>query len=443
MISISLNKSYLYLSALSGGADSTALLLLLLENGYNVEAVHCNFHLRGEESDRDENFCKALCRSKGVKLHIAHFDTKEYASLHHQSIETAARNLRYSYFFALAKDIGADGLCVAHNKNDQAETILMNLVRGSGIQGLKGIEPVAHPSEDTVPIYRPLLKVTRAEIVEYLHERNQDWVDDSTNFETDATRNKFRLEIIPMLEKINPAVIGNIANAGASLREVSKIYNKAIAESIDRVVSNEGQVLIDIPKLQKEISSESVLYEILRKYGFNSSQVSDIYSRLNGTSGRMWTSANYELVIDRDKIIIAEKELSEGKIMKIPEPGLYRFDDKSKISIKSKAWDADSRIPRSRNSVCLDSSNISFPLTLRSCLQGDRFVPFGMTGSKLVSDFLTDCKLSLIDKKRQLVLCDGSGKILWVVGLRPDNRYRVGKNTANVLAIDFIPSENK
>lgn len=434
-----LNKEGLYLSALSGGADSTAMLLMLLERGYNVEAVHCNFHLRGTESDRDEQFCRDLCDCNGVKLHVVHFDTIAYAGLHRESIETAARNLRYHYFFSLARDIGATGVCVAHNKNDQAETMLMNLVRGAGLQGLTGIRAVRKVDVGGVEILllRPLLNVSRSDIVTYLNSRKQDWVTDSTNLETDATRNKFRLEIIPMLEKINPSAIDNIANACSRLADVACIYDKYIGESKQRVAVRSDGRQYDISKLKEEVSPEAVLFEILNPYGFNGAQIEDVFKHLDGNSGRIWKSATHQLLIDRGCIVVDDNDAETNIEILLPEDGNYVVGKSNIIKVKHMEWGRDSVVPRTPNAVCLDLKKIEFPLKLRNFRNGDRFCPFGMKGSKLVSGFLTDNKLSVFDKQRQLVLCDSKGNILWVVGRRPDNRYRITSETNMALSVEY------
>lgn len=433
------NKGLL-LSALSGGADSTALLLWLLEKGYNVEAVHCNFHLRGEESDRDERFCQELCSKHNVKLHIAHFDTVAYAELHHQSIETAARNLRYHYFFDLVRDLDAQAICVAHNRNDQAETLLMNLVRGAGIHGLTGMkrERKVNWKGTEIKILRPLLDVSRAQIVEFLKQRNQDWVTDSTNLETDATRNKFRLEVIPLLEKINPSAIANIAGTCSRLQSVENIYNHVIDEGKNSIVRGEKEKHISIDNLLNNVAAESILFETMNDFGFNGKQVEDVFAHLKGNSGRTWTSATHKLLIDRDEIIIVPIEEEAEISIKIPEEGTYIINTEEKIRIKEEAWNEDSVISKEPNCVCLDAGKVSFPLTIRTVKRGDRFVPFGMKGSKLVSDFLTDLKLSVIDKQKQLVACDKDGEIIWIIGRRPDNRYRITSKTTRGLRIEYL-----
>ena len=211
-----------YLVALSGGADSVALLLVLCRLGYSIEAVHCNFHLRGDESDRDEHFVTNLCLRLGVVLHKVHFDTREYAAVRKQSIELAARNLRYGYFEQLRSDIGADGICVAHHRDDLVETVLMNIVRGTGIHGMVGIRP------RNGYILRPLLCIGRSDIEHFLAEQHQDYVTDSTNLEDDATRNVFRHHVVPLLQSINPAAVENIAGTARLMTDVETIYNLSL-----------------------------------------------------------------------------------------------------------------------------------------------------------------------------------------------------------------------
>lgn len=208
-------KEGVYLVALSGGADSVALLLALLDMGVRVEAVHCNFHLRGEESDRDEQFCKDLCSKYNVELHLVHFDTCEYAALHHVSIEMAARDLRYAYFERLRSDMGAEAICVAHHRDDSVETVLLNLVRGTGLRGLRGIQP------KNGNIVRPLLCVSRDDIECFLDSIGQDYVTDSTNLHDDVKRNKIRLDVLPLLETLNPDVRQSIFRT--SLRACDRV----------------------------------------------------------------------------------------------------------------------------------------------------------------------------------------------------------------------------
>lgn len=239
------------LVALSGGADSVALLRVLLRLGYVCEAAHCNFHLRGEESVRDERFVRALAESLGVPLHVIHFDTNAYAASHNVSVEMAARELRYDWFAKLRQECGAKVVAVAHHRDDSVETFLLNLVRGTGINGLQGIRPV------NGEVVRPLLCVSRAEILDYLSSLGQDYVTDSTNLQDEFVRNKLRLNVIPMLETINPSVSDTIAETARRLADVAQVYQEAIQAARKRVMPD-GET-IDIPVLCRESGAQNLL----------------------------------------------------------------------------------------------------------------------------------------------------------------------------------------
>ena len=415
-----LDKKGLYLTALSGGADSVALLLVLRQLGYSVEAIHCNFHLRGKESDRDELFCVSLCEKLGVKLHRIHFDTHEYAALHKVSIEMAARELRYQYFFQLKSDLGAAGVCVAHHRDDSVETVLLNLVRGTGLRGLRGIQP----SHDG--IIRPLLCVSRQEIESFLLEEGQDYVTDSTNFETEFSRNRIRLEVLPLLREINPSASDNIFRMTQLLGEAEKL--------LDEVVESHRSDVLDIAKLDTMTSPRYLLYEVMKDYGFSSDQVEQMFRQRHGESGRLFVSETHEVAIDRGRFIVEKKNDDEAKTLVIPEPGTYVVDEKVKIRVERMPF-TDGIVSRDSRVATLDASTLAFPLTLRTVMPGDRFHPFGMQGSRLVSDYLTDRKKNIFEKRRQLVVADATGAIVWLVGERTDDRNKVREGTSEVLLI--------
>lgn len=415
-----LDKKGLYLTALSGGADSVALLLILRQLGYSVEAIHCNFHLRGKESDRDELFCVSLCEKLGVKLHRIHFDTHEYAALHKVSIEMAARELRYQYFFQLKLDLGAAGVCVAHHRDDSVETVLLNLVRGTGLRGLRGIQP----SHDG--IIRPLLCVSRQEIESFLLEEGQDYVTDSTNFETEFSRNRIRLEVLPLLREINPSASDNIFRMTQLLGEAEKL--------LDEVVESHHNDVLDIAKLDTMTSPQYLLYEVMKDYGFSSDQVEQMFRQRHGESGRLFVSETHEVAIDRGCFIVEKKNDDEAKTLVIPEPGTYVVDEKVKIRVELMPF-TDGIVSRDPRVATLDASTLAFPLTLRTVMPGDRFHPFGMQGSRLVSDYLTDRKKNIFEKRRQLVVADATGAIVWLVGERTDDRNKVREGTSEVLLI--------
>jgi len=430
-----LSHDGLHLVALSGGADSVALLLILRRLGYRIEAAHCNFHLRGEESDRDEDFVKSLCKKLEIPLHVIHFDTEEYASIHQVSIEMAARDLRYGYFRQLCQDLGAASVCVAHHRDDAVETLLMNLLRGSGIHGLTGIRP------KNGLIVRPLLCVSREEIEDYLHSIGQDYVTDSTNLVDDVVRNKIRLRVLPLLSEINPKAAENIFKTSRYLFEAERIINQSIDNQKVRLIQgNPDSFLqtVSIPQLLRLPSPEIFLYEWLAPYGFNTTQTEQISSQLTGESGREFLTSTHTLVIDRETLILMPLQ-PPMKTIKIPEEGRYRYNEEFFFDIR---LTNDISISKSDDCVTLDAATVRFPLTVRPVQTGDRFCPFGMEGHRLVSDFLTDCKRSLIDKRRQLLVTDRDGQIIWVVGLRSDNRFRVTEKTLEIMRLTISKGVN-
>ncbi len=423
-----LSPDGLHIVALSGGADSVAMLHVLHSLGYRIEAAHCNFHLRGEESDRDENFVKALCKRLEIPIHLIHFDTREYAALHQVSIEMAARELRYGYFRQLSQDIGASTVCVAHHRDDAVETLLMNLLRGSGIHGLTGIRP------QNGLIVRPLLGVTREEIEQYLHSIDENYVTDSTNLEDDVVRNKIRLRVLPLLKEINPRAAENIHKTALYLSEAEQVYQAAIEARQSALIhhpSGGSTLTVAIPQLLQQPSPEAFLHEWLSPYGFNASQTEQVLSCLSGESGREFLSATHTLIIDREALILSPLQ-PPMKTMKMPEEGCYRYDETKRFDVERSGEVTISKAP---DSVTLDAALVHFPLTIRPVRTGDRFCPFGMDGHRLVSDFLTDRKLSVLDKRRQLVVTDRDGEIVWLVGLRSDHRFRVTPQTTSVLRI--------
>lgn len=426
-----LSPDGLYIVAVSGGADSVALLRILQALGYHIEAAHCNFHLRGAESDRDEDFVKSICSVLNIPVHLIHFNTAEYASLHKVSIEMAARELRYGYFNQLCRDIGASAVCIAHHRDDAVETFLMNLLRGSGIHGLTGIRP------QNGNIVRPLLCLSRDEIEQYLYSIGQDYVTDSTNLVGDVVRNKIRLNILPLLKDINPKAAENINKTAGYLREAEKVLIHAIDNQRQTIIHGYPYAFpqtLAVSSLLQQPSPECLLHEWLLPFGFNAAQIQQILSCMNGESGREFQTATHSLFLDRGTFILTSTP-APMKTMKIPETGNYRYDERTLLSISQSD---DLTISKSPDSITVDADKVRFPLTLRPVQNGDSFTPFGMEGHRLVSDFLTDIKMSVPDKRRQLVLTASDGQIIWLVGLRPDNHFRVTNQSTKVLHIKLI-----
>ena len=420
-----------YLVAISGGADSVCLLLKMIEEGRSVEAVHCNFHLRGDESDRDETFVVTLCQRLGVPLHRVHFDTKEYAALHKVSIELAARELRYRYFEQLRQDIGAEAIMVAHHRDDNVETVLMNMVRGTGIRGMAGIRPVnGH-------ILRPLLDMSRADIEAYLARKGETYVTDSTNLEDDATRNKFRHHVIPLLQSLNPKASENIHSTSRHIAEAEKILSWAISGARHDVFLSPS--LIDIDKLLSFVSPSYLLNEICRDYGFTPSQCDDMLAAASASHvGATFLSSTHIAAIATvggSLCIQFAPKSAQPKEYRLPEPGIYRLADGLSLTLEKTDISDDFRISKSPEVATLDINKVKFPLTLRPIRQGDRFTPFGMKGTKLVSDYLTDIKCSVIDRQRQMVVEDATGMIIWLVGRRTNDKCRIDSSSNAALII--------
>lgn len=407
------------LVALSGGADSVALLRVLLASGYHCEAAHCNFHLRDEESNRDEKFVNKLCKELGVALHITHFDTIEYAEQHHISIEMAAREMRYAWFEKLRKERGLSVIAVAHHRDDSVETFLLNLVRGAGINGLKGIRP------RNGHVVRPLLNVNRQDIVNYLQYLYQDYVTDSTNLQDEYMRNKIRLNILPMLRELNPSVSESIAETAECLADVSLIYNKEIEAGKIRVMEKANRILIS--RLMEEVAPTALLFEILHPLGFNSVQVRDVFRSLSGQPGKRFVSAEWEVLRDRTELILQSRKQEDNDLSgNVPE-----------LVMETTEITSGFVIPKDKHTACLDADMIVQPLTVRKWQKGDKFVPFGMKGKKNVSDYLTDRKFSLFQKENQYVVCS-EDKIVWLVGERSDDRFRVTEKTKQALVIRVL-----
>ena len=402
------------LVALSGGADSVALLRVLHALGYQCECAHCNFHLRGEESNRDEAFVQQLCQKFDIPLHVTHFDTTDYAPTKRISIEMAARELRYQWFETLRQSIGASVIAVAHHRDDSVETFLLNLIRGTGINGLKGIAP------KNGYVVRPLLQESRENILDYLQHLNQDYVTDSTNLQDEYMRNKIRLNLLPLMKELNPSVSESIAATTERLADAALIYNKEREMAIQRVMK--GEKVISISALLDETAPSSLLFELLHPYGFNSSQIKDIYQSLFGQSGRRFHSSQWEVLRDRDSLIL--HSFSGEETDHVPPTLTYETVDITPEFI----------ILRDKHIACLDADKVTLPLTVRKWQAGDKFTPLGMKGKKNVSDYLTDRKFTLFQKEHQYVACQGD-KIVWLIGERIDNAYRIDADSKRAVIV--------
>lgn len=412
----------------SGGADSVALLDIL--HSFKIECViaHCNFHLRGEESNRDAFFVEELCKKYNLKFERIDFDTEAYAEINSISIEMAARELRYGWFEKLRVIHLADKIAVAHHRDDSVETILLNLIRGTGIKGLTGIAPM------NGKVIRPLLCVSRDEILEYLKERNLNYVDDSTNSEDLYSRNKIRLNILPMMETINPSVKDAIIRTSENLRQVANIYYMYMTQ-VKSEIFKENK--INIGMLIQYAEPEAILYELLSPFGFNPATIGQIFESIISQSGKIFYSPTHELLKDRGFFILKKKETLVVDSFTIHEDDIT-VPHPIKLQIEKLPMTNDFAIEKNPNILYIDSSKIEYPLTLRHWKNGDWFIPFGMKGRKKVSDYFTDQKLNLFDKENIWLLCSGEN-IIWIVGKRSDDRYRIDSTTTEITKISFTP----
>lgn len=411
----------------SGGADSVALLDILHSLKLECIVAHCNFHLRGEESNRDAFFVEELCQKYNLKYERIDFDTEAYAEIHSISIEMAARELRYDWFEQIRVIHLADKIAVAHHRDDSVETILLNLIRGTGIRGLTGIAP------QNGNIIRPLLCLTRSDILDYLKERGLNYVDDSTNNEDLYTRNKIRLKIIPLLETINPSVKDSIIRTAEHLSQVENIYKFYIQQVKADVFKDDS---INISTLIRYLEPEAILYELLSPYNFNTATVRQIFESLISQSGKVFYSETHKLVKDRELFLIKKRENLSVESFTIQQ-------DETDISypiqmtIETVKADESLTIEKDKNLLYLDKNKVTFPLTIRRWHQGDWFIPFGMKGKKKVSDYFTDRKYNLFEKEEAWLLCSGNN-IIWIIGERSDERYKIDQNTEEVIKIQVF-----
>lgn len=403
-------KGDVVVCGLSGGADSVCLLLQLQELGYQVVAAHCNFHLRGAESDGDEVFVRSLCEQRNVSLYVKDFDTKAYAKEHRQSIEMAARELRYAWFAELCQQVGGKCVAVAHHRDDNVETLLLNLVRGTGLKGLCGMQP------RNGMIIRPLLCVSRKDIIEYLEDRGQDYRIDSTNLKSDFSRNKLRLEVLPLLRDINAAADENIATAMENLNEAEKMYRYCVEEFVSASIDGAEEVNIDM--VMRAPSPLSVLHEVLSPFGFNRTQLQELLNSIR-VVGKRFYSPTHCVVVDREQLVIEDFEKPLDRPV---------FTQRTVVKTDDFSFDP------SPNLAYFDKAKLTGDFQVRLAEEGDRFQPLGMKGTKLVSDFLTDLKVNRTEKTRQWVLTCGN-EIAWVIGRRISERFRVDEATQEVVIL--------
>ena len=415
------------LLAISGGLDSMVMLHLFHQSGFKPAVAHCNFQLRAEASDADAAFVEDTCKSIGLPFFVQRFNTNNYATEKGLSIQMAARELRYAWFNELMEKHGYNKLATAHHLNDNLETVLLNFTKGTGIDGLCGI-PLINGH-----VIRPLLFASRQEIEAFANAEGIKWREDISNQSSHYQRNFLRLEVIPMLKKINPDIENTFMQNQERLQAVQLILEERMTEINSATIDKDNARFIPKDLLKDEGTGRLLIWELLKVYGFNWSQAADMYAALNHT-GAIFNAGSFQVIIDREQIVLTQlAERSEPLIITeesnlLNRGGYY-------LSLEKSGPLEDLRVPV--NVALLDYDLIQFPLTWRNWEDGDRFMPLGMQGMKKLSDFLIDVKLPLSAKSKVSVLEDASGKIVWLVGLRIDERVKVSGATKSILKLQL------
>lgn len=415
-----------YLLAVSGGADSSVLAYLFHHYGCSYAIAHCNFHLRGEESEKDMSLVREIAEKYGVRYFEKEFDTKTYQRQHGLSLEMAARELRYDWFLQISEDY--DYVVTAHNANDNAETFLLNMTRGTGLKGLTGIP------ELNGKLLRPLLPFSAAQIRRFAAEKNIAYRNDTTNFSDAFQRNKIRLSVIPKLEELNPELISTCSRNIGLLKRQHRFYQQQIEKFKSSIVSKSDRLIyVSIDGLKQCEDPALILYEILKDYGFNASAVEQITDSLGKISGKCFHSSDFQIVKDRKQLIISHLKKQQKKSTLIE-----KIEDLKNLNFTLEEFHIDelSGFDSNPNVLYVDTQKLVFPLTLRHWQDGDRFYPFGMRGSKKLSDFFIDQKINLLEKKNMLILCSND-KIVWIVGVRSDNRFKIDHHTKKYYKIQY------
>lgn len=415
------------LLTVSGGVDSVVLVHLLKSLNFDIEIAHCNFKLRDKESDLDEQLVINLCTEFDLTFHQASFDTTEYVKTNKLSIQMAARELRYNWFEEIRTKNNLDFILTGHHQDDVLETFLINLTRGTGLEGLTGIPP------KNGYIVRPMLGLTRLEILQYAEENNINWREDQSNASTKYVRNKLRHEVIPILKELNPSLMDSFKNTTQHLKDSQQIIEDGIAELRAKIVVKKDDYFeLDIKKIQNLSNPKAYLYELLHEFGF--SEWDDVLNLLTAQSGKQIFSKTHRLIKDREILLLIKIDPKTQPSSYIINEFLPEYSTPD-ISLNFSSIKKNESNKNIKNCVHINASLVEFPLTLRKWEHGDFFYPLGFSGKKKLSNFFKDEKMSLIEKERTWILCNANNDIIWVVGKRIDNRYRTTSKTKETIQI--------
>jgi tRNA(Ile)-lysidine synthase len=424
------------LSAVSGGIDSMVMTHLLLRAEIETGIAHCNFSLRGTESDLDEELVRKFASDNELPFYNIRFATLEYARHKGISVQMAARELRYEWFEAIRSENGFNFIAVAHNLNDNIETMLINLTRGTGISGLTGMRSSGNM------IIRPLLFATRKEIEEYSRENNVLFREDSSNAETKYARNKIRHLVLPVMREINPAVETTLNDTSARLNDIYELVEQLTDKIRQDIFRQAGENFeISIATLRHYTGNRSLLFELFKPFGITDSLVTDLLRIISGRSGGQIFTSSHRIVKNRTTLIAITGKRPENSTFIIT-----CIDDFSKVSEIKSAYYIDIsdefKIPADLNTGYFDAETAVFPMTVRRWEPGDFFFPLGMTNKKKLSDFFTDEKMSVVEKENIHIL-ESAGEIVWVMGKRIDHRYRITKATVKALVIELKETSSR
>lgn len=427
------DKQSTILAAVSGGVDSVLMAALLHACGYKFAIAHCNFMLRGDEALRDQQFCKELAHEYGVPFYTTNFDTTKYATEHKLSIQMAARNLRYQWFEQLRQQHSYDVITLAHHQNDTIETILLNLTRGTGIAGLHGIKL------RNGYLVRPMLGFTREEIAQAVADEKLSFVEDSSNSSVKYARNKIRHDVIPKLKELNPNLENTFQEHLQHFAELEQLFEAKLEEIRKTAFTyHKGEVHIPINALKALSPMHLLLNGLLKPFGFNDTTTNDVIASLDKHSGRRFEAPLWHLVLDREKLIISPKGKDTASEVYINENdtdaafGIYKFN----ISKAELPYE----IKREPTVAAVDAGLLVYPLVLRTWQPGSYFYPLGMKVRKKLSDFFISLKTPLQRKSEIPLLVNGNGDIIWVAGLRMDNRYKITAETKKIAIFELTES---
>lgn len=428
-----LNNTSKVLAAVSGGVDSIVLAELFQNTSTDFSIAHCNFQLRGQDSEADEIFVRELSEMYRVPFFFRKFETKQYAASHKISVQMAARDLRYAWFKDLLKEHNLDRIATAHHADDNVETFFLNLVRGTGIRGLTGIEPKRDE------LIRPLLFAKKKELIEYARQKNLAFREDKSNKDTKYSRNLIRHEILPQLESLNPGFVDTMIETMDKLKAAKEPYENYLNKLKAELLEGNTTIKLNIQKLRKVSPLKHYLFELLTTFGFTKSDVDDIIGALEGDSGKQFLSPTHRLIKDRDCLLIDPRaEISNTEAI-IIEEGTKRISNPINLSFEVKSR-LGFNIPNADQIACLDNARLKYPLNLRRWAKGDSMRPLGMKGSKKLSDIFIDKKIPLNEKENIFIL-ESAGEIAWVVGHKVDDRFKTTAATEEVCLIKLNNGE--